>query len=102
MGEDSGLGRRDERLPVVRQQFTQPGDGVRGNSRKHIPEPGERLNAAALAGEEAMKLRSTAAVLPPLPRPIAMSRLARSVAPLSISRSPSSRKRASAAHGFNE
>jgi hypothetical protein len=31
-----------------------------------------------------------------------MSRLARSVAPLSISRSPSSRKRASAAHGFNE
>jgi hypothetical protein len=45
----------------------------------------------------AMKFINTAAVLPPLslpknvqlPRPIATSRLARSVAPLSISRSPS-------------
>src|SRR6266852_5925113 len=43
--------------------------------------------------QEAIKLRSTAAVLPPLslpknvqlPRPSAISRLARSVAPLSIS-----------------
>ena len=56
--------------------------------------------------QEAMKLRNTAAVLPPLslpkkvqlPRPSAMSRLARSVAPLSISNSPSSRKRVSASH----
>ena len=56
--------------------------------------------------QEATKLRSTAAVLPPLslpknvqlPRPSAMSRLARSVAPLSISSSPSSRKRVSASH----
>src|SRR5579864_7806412 len=56
--------------------------------------------------QEATKLRSTAAVLPPLslpknvqlPRPSAMSRLARSVAPLSISNSPSSRKRVSASH----
>ena len=56
--------------------------------------------------QEAMKLRSTAAVVPPLslpkkvqlPRPSAMSRLARSVAPLSISSSPSSRKRASASY----
>ena len=56
--------------------------------------------------QEAMKLRNTAAVLPPLslpknvqlPRPSAISRLARSVAPLSISNSPSSRKRVSASH----
>ena len=54
----------------------------------------------------AMKLIKMAAVLPPaslpknvqLPRPMAMSRLARSVAPLSISRSPSFRKRVSASH----
>src|SRR5688572_1670675 len=54
--------------------------------------------------QEAMKLRNTAAVLPPLslpknvqlPRPSAISRLARSVAPLSITNSPSSRKRVSA------
>ena len=53
---------------------------------------------------EAKKLCNTAAVLLPpslpkkvqLPRPSAMSRLARSVAPLSISNSPSSRKRVSA------
>ena len=59
--------------------------------------------------QEAMKLRSTAAVLPPLslpkkvqlPRPSAISRLARSVAPLSISNSPSSRKRVSASYWFN-
>src|SRR5262252_7849748 len=56
--------------------------------------------------QEATKLRRTAAVLPPLSlpknvqllRPSAISRLARSVAPLSISKSPSSRKRASASH----
>ncbi len=54
----------------------------------------------------ATKLSSTAAVFPPLslpknvqlPRPRAISRLARSVAPLSISRSPSERKRVSASH----
>jgi len=53
----------------------------------------------------ATKVRSTAAVLPPrplpknvqLPRRIAIARLARSLAPLSISNSPSSRKRVSAA-----
>src|SRR5271165_4149819 len=58
--------------------------------------------------QEAMKLRSTAAVLPPpslpknvqLPRPMAMSRLARSVAPLSISRSPSSRNQQEEQAGF--
>jgi hypothetical protein len=36
-----------------------------------------------------------------LPRPSAMSRLARFVAPLSISNSPSSRKRVSASHWFS-
>lgn len=56
--------------------------------------------------QQAMKLINTAAVLPPeslpknvqLPRPIAMSRLALSVAPLSISRSPSYRNRVNASH----
>ena len=54
----------------------------------------------------ATKVRNTAAVLPlrslpkkvRLPRPTAMSRLARSVAPLSFSSSPSSRKRVNAYH----
>ena len=61
---------------------------------------GTRRTARPARLHVAMKLSNTAAVLPPLslpknvqlPRPIAMSRLARSVAPLSISRSPSSQK----------
>ena len=56
--------------------------------------------------QDAMKLINTAAVVPPLslpknvqfPRPTAIARLTRSVAPLSISRSPSCRKRVSASH----
>ncbi len=56
--------------------------------------------------QEAMKVRNTVAVWPPLslpknvqlPRRRAISRLARSVAPLSISYSPSSSKRVSASH----
>ncbi len=55
--------------------------------------------STALRLHIAMKLNSTAAVLPPLslpknvqlPRPMAMSGFSRSVAPLSISPSPSSR-----------
>ncbi len=62
--------------------------------------------AQAALQQDGVKLRNTAAVLPPpslpknvqLPRPSAMSRLARSVAPLSMSSSPSSRKRVSASH----
>src|SRR5215475_10073356 len=48
----SGLGRGDRRLPVVRNQFTEPGDGVRRYAREHIVEPGKRLDAAPLAGSD--------------------------------------------------
>lgn len=88
----------------MRKQLLDAVDRVRRNPREHIPEPGERLDRIAPAHR--VKLSSTAAVLPPwslpkkvqFPRPIAVSRLARSVAPLSISRSPSWRKRVSASH----
>ena len=74
------------------------------DAREHVTEPSEGFNAAAFAGgDEALENR---AVLPPLslpkkvqlPRPIAIGRLARSVAPLSISNSPSSKKRVNASH----
>ncbi len=39
-----------ERLPVVRKQLAQAGDGVRRDAREHVPEPGKGLDAATLAG----------------------------------------------------
>ena len=51
----SGLiGGRGEGLPVVRQKFFDPVDGVDSNARQHIPEPGEWLDRIPLAhGNEA-------------------------------------------------
>jgi hypothetical protein len=85
-------------------QLVEPVDGVVGDSVKHVAESGKRLDAAPFAGsDEASQHRRRLAVAVAtedvqLPRPSAMSRLARSVAPLSISISPSSRKRVSAVH----
>jgi hypothetical protein len=43
------LGWRGRRLPVVREQFTGPGNRVRGDSRQHVTEPSKRLDAAPIA-----------------------------------------------------
>jgi len=44
----SDWGGGSNRFPVVRQQFTEPGDGV----RKGEMEPSERLNAAPFVGSD--------------------------------------------------
>jgi len=101
---DQGLGLDSgsyERLPVVRQEFIQPVDRVRRDAREHISEPGKRLNAAPFAGSDKAsqhRRRSLAALVAAEEGPAAAAavRLARSMAPLSISSSPSSRKRVSA------
>src|SRR4051794_31243146 len=41
-----------ERLPVLRQQFTKPGDGVRRDAREYVLQPGKRLDTAPLAGSD--------------------------------------------------
>ena len=81
-------------MPVVRKQFAQPGDGVCRDAREHVAEPGKRLDAAPLAGsdEASQHRRRLAAAVAAKEWPVAaasaMSRLARYVAPLSISDSP--------------
>jgi hypothetical protein len=88
----------------VAQQLAESSNRVLRDAREHVTEPGEGLTPQRL--QVATKLWRTAAVLPPLslpknvqlPRPIAIGRLARSVAPLSIYNSPSSRKRVNAFH----
>ena len=93
-----------DRFPVMREQFSEPIHGMRGDPRSTSRNQANGSTPQRL--QVAMKLINTAAVLPPLslpknvqlPRPMATSRLARSVAPLSISRSPSSRNRHNASH----
>lgn len=41
--------RGSRRLPVVRKQFSQSGDGVRRDAREHVAEPDKRLDAAPFA-----------------------------------------------------
>jgi hypothetical protein len=61
--------------PVVRQEFSNPANGMGGNAREDIFEPGEGVDTLA-RWQEATKLRSTAAVLPPwsLPKNIQLFR----------------------------
>ena len=51
-GRRSGPGRESEWLPVLRQQFPELGDRVRGDAREHVAEPDERLNSAPFAGSD--------------------------------------------------
>src|SRR6516164_1933271 len=44
------LGRGSRPLPLVGKQFARPGDGMRRDAREHVREPGERLDAAPIAG----------------------------------------------------
>ena len=55
------------------KQFAQSGDGVRRDAREYIPEPGKRLDIAALArGDEAPQYcRSLAASVAPEESPVA-------------------------------
>jgi hypothetical protein len=64
-----------ERFPVVREQFGEPIHRMQGNTREHIAELGERLNAATLAaGNEAHQdSRCPAAFIAPEERPLAPS-----------------------------
>jgi len=79
----------------MRQQFLEPLEGMFGDAAENVAEPGKGINPDKL--QEETKLRSTAAVLPPLSlpkkvqllRPSAKLRNDRSVALLSIDRSPS-------------
>src|ERR1700676_5812939 len=62
-----------EWLPIVRQQFTDSSDGMRWDTREHIVEPVERLNATPLAGsdEASQHRRCLAAVVASEERPVA-------------------------------
>ena len=82
--------------PAVRQQLIELLNRALTDAGEDVLQPGEGINRCR--SQEATKLRSTAVVLPPssLPkkiqlfRPTATPRMARSVALLSIARSPSS------------
>lgn len=99
-----GLRRESRGLPVVRKQFAEAGDRVRGNAREHFSEPVKGLEAGPLArsDEPSQYRRCLATAVAAEEDPVAVaervSRLARSVAPSSISSPPSSRKRVSAFH----
>jgi len=69
----SGLGSSLDRLPVMREQFSQAMQGMHSNARKHITEPGKRLNTATLArGNEAHQYsRRLPAIVAAEKRPIA-------------------------------
>jgi len=77
---------------------------MRGESREHIAEPGKRLNPAPFAGsdEASQHCRRLAALVAAEESPVAAADgdvpVGRSVAPLSISNSPSSRNRVRASH----
>jgi hypothetical protein len=68
---------RESRLerPAIWQKLVEPGDGMGGDPREHILEPGKRVHLYQFT--EATKLRSTAAVLPPrsLPKNVQLFRM---------------------------
>ena len=82
--------------PVVRQKFGKSRNGMICDAGENILEPGERIDSDALTGgyETPQHRGGLAALSLPkniqLLRPTAMPRIARSVALLSIWRSPSS------------
>src|SRR4051794_20972846 len=69
-GLDSGGG---ERFPVMWEQFGEPVHRMGGDARKHITEPGERLDPATFAGRDETQQdgRGLAAIVAAEKRPVA-------------------------------